>query len=162
MRVKFATLIATLALVGGVFAATPASADTVSVSVTVPEAVSLTFTNASYDFGSVFPGSSAEAIDSITYSVTSNLVNGWRIDLSNGLADVNGMFSLGANCQTGWTSCGEQTPINTGLTYSTFRQWGSVGTFSFSDDLKVDVPAATTAGTYTASVDYTIMDATAP
>jgi hypothetical protein len=153
MRVKFATLIATLALVGGVFAAAPASAatgsDTALLAVTVSTSVTVTLDGSGqYNFGTVNPGSVVDVTGALGYTVTSNNVAGWSLDINN---------PTGAPAWFYWSKDGFSTtsqltgspPAITG-----WRSAASAGSQHFADDIRLDLPSNAVAGETLTYVDY--------
>jgi hypothetical protein len=155
MRRFTTVLLAGLMLVGII--AGPASAQgtdtaTAELQVIVPEAITITFSDGSEDFGTLAPGARSEVLDALAYDVSTNVDAGFSIDLVKG---SNSSFSGFELSQDDFATSVSVPASQIGNTFAAdWRVETDAGDFSYTDDAAAEVPLGNPSNTYLAEIDY--------
>lgn len=125
-----------------------------TLTVTVPNSITLTFTDGTEDFGTVLAGAQSTRNDSISYDVVTNNLDGGRVNLGPIVFDDTSGITWKIS-QTDFSGPPTYTlaPTN-GNFVSNWRTFNTAGTRSYSDDYQVTVGTSTVAGNYTLIMSY--------
>ena len=141
--------------------AAPASAASITESLSVNSVLTVTGVPASINYGAVDPGGQSGQ-QSFTASVTSN--NPWTFKMSG--SDFTGPATIGKAARQGQLglatgSVGSMTPggwtafDQPAFDGTTVNATGTAGSGSFNVDLRVNVPANAPGGAYSGTITYT-------
>lgn len=169
MRKTTLALLAAVLLVGLAIPAQAAPGDA-HITATIPTATTFTFTAATCALGTVNPGSSAQQLNCVTYTVATNNALGFSVKLnipakSAALQGLSSFMSVRRNGQTVWNpfsyssiqGAGAEDTTSTGcspLANGCWRHTIVANSTAYGDDYRIDVDAANPAGAVDQLVTY--------
>jgi hypothetical protein len=162
VKVRIILSAAVLAIVA-VLPATAAQAATSSADATftvdVPQAVTISFTDATASFGTVNPGATVTHLADLSYDVDTNAALGFTVAIAETTASP-GSTNIFCVSRDGFSGACPSTNskvfgAGAGPLSSTWRTTAVAGLQSYQDDAKVTIPSGYAAGSYLATVTYT-------
>ncbi len=156
MKIRTILAVTALALVALPMTAAHAASSSANATITasVPESISISFTDAATNFPSLNAGSTTTDPDTFSYSVGTNASVGYHVNVATGATNT---FADGV-AYIGKTPGGSFTDAVNGTNQavaSNWRTFGGPGTNSYQDSVRIILPADYPAGSYSATLVYT-------